>query len=505
MVVNVQVFQPKKNAADLVAVFVQQDREAADAQKSMIREVWEHSAATLATEDFVGAPDTSVLIYTGEKKSPRLTLVGLGELPKLDLERIRRAAALAAQRAGVLKCRSIAVLMPDIASLGPLDDIAQAIVEGVVLGSYSFDPYRSSKNGSNGSAPPKLEKLVLLTGDRKDNATVKKGAAVGTGIANGVVLARDLVNAPSNEIYPESLADRAKHELSEFGVKVRVFDKKKIQQQKMNGLLAVNAGSEKPPVFIIMEYHGGGRSEPPIVLVGKGITFDSGGISIKPSAGMGEMKMDMGGAGAVIGTMRAIAELKLPHNVIGLVPSTENLPSGSAYKPGDVVTYSNGTTVEIDNTDAEGRLVLADALIYADSLKPQAVVDLATLTGAAVVAVGNFASALMGISPSLNDSLRHAAARTYDRVVELPLWDEYDDLIKSDVADIKNSGGRAAGTITAGMFLKHFVGDYPWAHLDIAGSGMTSRASGYINKGGTGAGVRLLVDVIRHWQGVDRA
>jgi leucyl aminopeptidase len=217
---------------------------------------------------------------------------------------------------------------------------------------------------------------------------------------------------------------------------------------------------------------------------------------------MGDMKMDMGGAGAVIGAMRAIAELKLPLNVVGLVPSTENLPSGTAYKPGDVVTYNNGTTVEIDNTDAEGRLVLADALIYADSLKPQAVIDLATLTGAAVIAVGNFATALLGTSPSLNQTLKEAADRTYDRVVELPLWDEYDELIKSDVADIKNSGGRPAGTITAGMFLKHFVGSYPWAHLDIAGSGMTPKPSGYLNKGGTGAGVRLLVDMLRHWKGV---
>ncbi|MEP7217532.1 MAG: leucyl aminopeptidase, partial [Bacteroidota bacterium] len=223
--------------------------------------------------------------------------------------------------------------------------------------------------------------------------------------------------------------------------------------------------------------------------------------SIKPAGGMGEMKMDMGGAAAVVGTLRSVAELKLPRNVIGLIPTTENMPSGSAYKPGDVVTFMNGKTAEIDNTDAEGRLVLADALTYADRYKPQAVIDLATLTGAVVVALGNVATGLMGNNPALNGRIREAGERTYDRVVELPLWEEYEELIKSDIADVKNSGGRGAGTITAGLFLQHFIGGYPWSHLDIAGTAMIPKGSGYLNKGGTGAGVRLLIDLIRTWEG----
>jgi leucyl aminopeptidase len=499
MVVNVQAFQPKKYTADVSIVFVLQDKDTFSQQKKMITDAWESSSATFATDDFTGAADSSAVVYTGEKKSPRLVMVGLGEQSKLSIERIRRAAALAAQRATALKCSSLAILLPDAESVGTPSDIAQAVIEAVVLGTYSFDKYRSTTNGNSNNKRTRIDKVLLMTSDKKDVAEAKRGATSGASIANGVVFARDLVNAPSNEIYPEALAQQADEQLSAVGVKVRVLDKKKIQQHNMQGLLAVNQGSLRPPVFIIMEWMGGPKKEAPIVLVGKGITFDSGGISIKPAAGMGDMKMDMGGSGAVIGAMRAIAELKLPHNVIGLVPSTENLPSGSAYKPGDVITYSNGKSVEVDNTDAEGRLVLADALIYADQLKPQAVIDLATLTGAAVVAVGNVATALMGTSEELNARLKQAADRTYDRVVELPLWDEYDELIKSDVADVKNSGGRAAGTITAGMFLKNFIGDYRWAHLDVAGSGMTPKASGYINKGGTGAGVRLLVDMIRNW------
>jgi leucyl aminopeptidase len=330
---------------------------------------------------------------------------------------------------------------------------------------------------------------------------VKQGAATGEAVANGVVLARDLINAPSNEIYPETLARRAQQELQPVGVKVTALDKKKIEQLNMGGLLAVNQGSARPPFFLIMEWKGGPKNERPIVFVGKGITFDSGGISIKPGPGMGDMKMDMGGSGAVIGAMLAVAALKIPHNVIGLIPTTENMPSGSAYKPGDIITFLNGKTAEIDNTDAEGRLVLADALSYADRYKPQAVIDLATLTGAIVVALGEIGTGLFGNNPALNARIREAADRTYDRVVELPLWEEYEELIKSDVADVKNSGGRAAGSITAALFLQHFIGDYPWAHLDIAGTGMSTRVSGYVQKGGTGSGVRLLVDLVQHWDG----
>jgi leucyl aminopeptidase len=491
MKLSVQRFKAEGYSADATVVFLPQDQGDFAARTQKIRELWPAAATTLDSNDFTGARDSAVVVYTGSKKSPRLILVGLGDSSTISAERIRRAGATAAQRASGLKCQSITVVVPELS----LDAAAtaEALTEGLVLSVYSFDKYFTEKKETK-----KLEKVALLVENDALMADVKKGLAVGEGIVNGVTLARDLTNAPSNEIYPETLAQRAK-ELAPLNVKVTALNKAQIEKLGMGGLLGVNQGSLRPPFFIIMEWNGGKKGEQPIVLVGKGITFDSGGISIKPSAGMGEMKMDMGGAAAVIGAMRSIAELKLPRNVIGLVPTTENMPSGSAYKPGDVLTFLNGKTAEIDNTDAEGRLVLADALTYAERYKPQAVIDLATLTGACVIALGNVASGLMGNNPELNNKIREAGERSYDRVVELPLWEEFEELIKSDIADVKNSGGRAAGTITAALFLQHFIGDYPWAHIDIAGTAMIPKAFTYLNKGGTGAGVRLLVDLVRNW------
>lgn len=492
MKVAVQRFSSDKYSADATAILLPQDEQAFSEQTATLVQQWASVATVLETKDFTGSKDSSAVIYTGSKKSPRLILIGLGELSGVGLEQIRRAAALAAQRAAGLKLGSFAILLPAVGTIASAE-IAQAIVEGARLGTYSYDKYFTTKKSNQ-----KLEKLILLVESDESLADAKRGAADGDAVANGVFLARDLSNAPSNEIYPESLLERAR-ELEQLDVKVTSLDKKQIQKLGMGGIIAVNQGSVKPPVFIIMEWNGGKKGEKPIVLVGKGITFDSGGISIKPAAGMSEMKIDMGGAAAVIGALRSIAELKLKKNVIGLVPSTENMPSGSAYKPGDIVTFMNGKTAEIDNTDAEGRLILADALTYADRYKPEAVIDLATLTGACVVALGHVASGLMGNNDALKEQIKSAGTRTYDRVVELPLWEEYEDHIKSDVADVKNSGGRAAGSITAGLFLQKFIGDYPWAHIDIAGTAILPKASGYLNRGGTGAGVRLLVDLVRNW------
>ncbi len=495
MKISVQRFKAEGYSADATAVFIQQDEAAFGVQTQKIRETWSTASTPLDSKDFNGAKDSSFVVYTGSKKSPRLVLIGLGEQEKLSIERVRRAAAAAAQRASGLKSESLAIVVPNL-SLDPAQ-VAQAIVEGATLGVYSFDKYFTENKPGR-----KLARIILLVDDGGQLDQVKRGVATGEAICNGVTLARDLSNAPSNEIYPESLAAQAKA-LAGPAMKVTVLTKAQIEKLGMGGLLAVNQGSVKPPFFIIMEWNGGKKGEQPVVLVGKGITFDSGGISIKPAAGMSEMKMDMGGAAAVIGTMRSVADLKLPLNVVGLVPTTENMPSGSAFKPGDVISFMNGKTAEIDNTDAEGRLVLADALVYASRYKPQAVIDLATLTGACVIALGNVASGLLGNNEDLSRKIREAGERSYDRVVELPLWDEYEELIKSDIADIKNSGGRAAGTISAALFLQHFVDNYPWAHLDIAGTAMIPKGYGYLNKGGTGAGVRLLVDLLRNWKGLE--
>ncbi|MFM7774422.1 MAG: leucyl aminopeptidase, partial [Candidatus Kapaibacterium sp.] len=373
--------------------------------------------------------------------------------------------------------------------------LSEAIIEGSVLGVYKFDKYFTVHK-----TPSKVEAIGIHTGDKTTREAITAGIRFATGICRGVYLTRDLANAPNNEIYPESLAARAKAAGKEAGFSVNILDKKKITDLKMGGLLAVNQGSVRPPVFIIMEHHGGKKGDAPIVLVGKGITFDTGGISIKPGAGMMEMKMDMHGAASVIGAMTAAATLKLPVNLVCLVPSTENMPSGSAYVPGDVITHMNGKTSEIDNTDAEGRLVLADALTYADRYKPKAVVDIATLTGACMIALGSVTSGLMGTDPGLIARLKESGDRTGEYVCELPLHEDYEDLIKSDVADVKNSGGRAAGAITAALFLKKFIGDYPWAHLDIAGTGIAPKDGPYSPKGGSGVGVRLFVDMLRSWK-----
>ncbi len=311
-------------------------------------------------------------------------------------------------------------------------------------------------------------------------------------------LARDLENAPANEIYPETLARITRRLARRYGFRVSVFNSQKIKQLGMGGLLAVSQGSSKPPRFIILEY--GQKKTDTIILVGKGITFDSGGISLKPSSGMAEMKMDMSGAAAVIGVFEACARLRLNIHLIGLIPATENMPGSRALKPGDIIRHYNGTTTEVDNTDAEGRLILADALAYASSFKPDAIIDLATLTGACVVALGHHATGMMGTNEELMTRLTIAGEKTYERVWRLPLFEEYEKHIKSEIADVKNTGGRWAGAITAGCFLKKFAGDYPWVHLDIAGTAMLEEPLDYIPKGGTGVGVRLLTEMLRHWK-----
>jgi leucyl aminopeptidase len=266
----------------------------------------------------------------------------------------------------------------------------------------------------------------------------------------------------------------------------------------MGGVLGVSQGSTHPPRFIILEY--GDTKKSPVVLVGKGVTFDSGGISIKPSAGMAEMKMDMSGAAAVIGTFEAVARLRLPIHIVGLIPSVENMPSGSSIRPGDIIRHYNGKTSEVDNTDAEGRLILADALAYAEKYKPSAVIDLATLTGAVVVALGHHASGMLGNDDALMKKLNLAGETTYERVWQLPMFDEYEKLIKSDVADVKNVGGRWAGAITGAWFLKKFIGSYNWVHLDIAGTAILEENGEYTQKGASGFGVRLLTELLRRWK-----
>jgi leucyl aminopeptidase len=319
-------------------------------------------------------------------------------------------------------------------------------------------------------------------------------------VAESANIARILANEPSNVMTPAALAKAALEATRGIGVRCTVRDEHWLRRKKMNAILAVAQGSENPPRLVMLEYNPAGAKGAPIALVGKGVSFDSGGISIKPSNGMEKMKYDMSGGAAVIAAVQALAKLEIRQRVVGIVPFVENMPSGSAQRPGDVIKTYSGKYVEVLNTDAEGRLILADALAYAQEFKPQAIIDLATLTGACVVALGHEAIGMMGTDDALKARLKEAGEKTGERVWELPLWQEYFEAIKSDVADIKNVGARGAGTITAAMFLKEFVGNYPWVHLDIAGTAWVEKTSHpYLNPGPSGVGVRLLVEAIRNW------
>ncbi|MFA6455722.1 MAG: leucyl aminopeptidase [Bacteroidota bacterium] len=483
-------------AADLHIAFIFQDEKLFKKQSAGIIGQFGTAAETaLSAKDFTGKESETVLIYSNSKKTPRLFLIGVGEAKKFSLEKLRRAVATGAKKGKSLKAATLALSIPDVDVILPesIEEVAAAMAEASLLSVYKYDKYLTKEK--NGKAISKIVFSAASSFHREINA----GLSTGKAVAEATIHARDLTNAPGSELYPETLAHDAQQAGKRYGFSVRVFEKKKIQQLGMGGVISVSKGSEKDPRFVTMEYGKQFRKKGTIVLVGKGVTFDTGGISIKPSAGMAEMKMDMGGAAAVIGTMQAVAQLKLQRHVIGLVPSVENMPSGSAVKPGDIIRHYNGKTSEVDNTDAEGRLILADALSYAETFKPKLVIDLATLTGACVVALGHYATGMMGNDQDAMDALKTAGDRSYDRVWQLPMYDEYEKLIKSDVADVKNVGGRWAGAITAGWFLKKFIGNYQWVHLDIAGTAMQEEHQEYIPRGGSGAGVRLLVEFLRNW------
>jgi leucyl aminopeptidase len=488
-----------QTSADALICFLPSDKKLFATAQTRITLAFPEAVSMLASGDFKAKAATAAVVYRESKyASTRLVFAGMGEMEKCTLETVRRAAAAAAKVVTSKKCTSIAVEMPQDM---PFDaaEFAEAVVEGLMLAAYKLTRYYSDKERTTNT----LERITFCHTLKKTLVEIERGATYAATVCDSVLLARNLANTPNNDMYPEKLAEAAQEAGNSAGkdrLNVRILDKKKIEALKMHGLLAVNQGSKRPPVFIIMEYMAGGKNDKPIVLVGKGVTFDTGGVSIKPAAGMGEMKNDMHGAATVIATMLAVARLGLKLNIVGIVPSTENMVSASAVVPGDVIVYTNGVSVEVDNTDAEGRLILADALIYAQKYKPEACVDLATLTGACVVALGTVTSGLMGTDTNLKNRLKASGDHTHEYVCELPLYEEYEELIKGDVTDIKNAGGRYAGAITAALFLKRFVGTMPWAHLDIAGPAILAAETAYAPKGGSGVGVRLLCDMLRKWK-----
>jgi len=443
----------------------------------------------IATGDYKGKKDETLLVYSSGN-AQRILLVSVGKASEITRSAVRRAAAIAAKRTRSLGTTtfSLAVTKEARGSLGAAE-LAQVLIEGAAQGGWQFTELKKQPEDPK----PDLESVELVI-DAGDKTAAEAGRRIGDAIAAGYLFTRNLQMQPGNVCTPSYLAEEARKLAAAHGFKATILDKAQIKKEGMGALLAVAQGSAEEPRFIVLEYAGG--SGPPVALIGKGVTFDSGGISIKPASNMEDMKFDKSGATAVLGTFEVLGRLKPKINVVGLIPATENLPSGTAIKPGDVVKSHLGKTIEIINTDAEGRLILCDALSYARRFKPVAAIDAATLTGAVVIALGHHAIGMLGNDEGLLAEVRDAGERAGERCWPLPLWDEYRELLKSDVADVKNSGGRSAGTIAGAWFLREFVDSFPWVHLDIAGTAYLEGESASHAKGPTGIGVRLFTEFL---------
>ncbi|HKA55010.1 MAG TPA: leucyl aminopeptidase [Candidatus Binatia bacterium] len=435
---------------------------------------------------FTGKEGETLLFHTqGRLPSRSLLLIGLGKAGAVETETWRRLAGKSYKEARGQGAKHLVWLF---AADQGRDDALAAVVEATLLSGYTFDKYKSEKNGK-----PAVEVLTLAGADLQKTATLTRALDIAQKTAPGVFLARDLINEPASVSTPTYLAEQAAKLSRGNGLKSEIWGLNKIKAAKMSGLLAVARGSVEEPRFIKLIYKPAGKPRKKVALVGKGLTFDSGGLSLKPAKSMETMKLDMSGGATVLGVMQVVSQLKPQVQVTGYVPATENMPSGTAQKPGDIIRYNNGKTVEVLNTDAEGRLILADALIQAAEEKPDVIIDLATLTGACVVALGGQIAGLFSNDQGLAEALLRCSQETGEPLWRLPLVKEYKEDIKSSVADIKNIGSGNAGAIAAALFLEEFVGGLPWAHLDIAGPAFAEKDSSYVPKGGTGFGVRTLV------------
>jgi len=433
--------------------------------------------------------EVTVIHTLGRMESRRLAVLGLGKKEGLTIDKVRNAIAgvcRSLRKAGINKVATV-VLGAD--SGLNLSGTVQAMAEGAVLGLYEFRRHISKE-----PEYPGIEEMTIVATDKGQMEVLNRAIQTGVIMAEAGCVARDMVNEPGNEMTPSDMAAMALNVASETDLEVIVYDKDWMEEMGMGGLLGVAKGSAQQPKFIVLKYSGGGDKN--VGLVGKGLTFDSGGISLKPSDKMAEMKGDMSGGAAVIAAMGAIARLKPKINVTGLVPATENMPSGSAQKPGDVLKPMNGKTVEVLNTDAEGRLILADALCYARKEELSPVVDVATLTGACMVAFGTVCSGVFSNNQNAADRLLEASKATGEKMWQMPMFEEYSEMIKSDIADIKNVGNRNGGAITAAQFLAEFIDDTPWVHIDIAGTFLAEKNNGYLVKGATGVAARTLVSMV---------
>ncbi len=462
-----------------------------------------NGAITIAFENkrFEGKSNQTLLLScNGNLRADNLLLVGIGKTKDLTAEKICKASGTAAKLAEKSNFKSVSAYLGCFEKIakGPrYDEFAGAVAEGAGLALYHFDEYKS--HDEKDDPPSRLQKLTLVAESKTKTTTLTKSIDRAEKIVSAVHAARNLISHPGNTATPTYLADHAKKISRKSKITCKVLGKKEMEKLGMGALLGVSRGSHEPPALIVLEYFGTAKKKAPTVIVGKGVTFDTGGISLKPGAGMDEMKMDMSGAATTLSTLQAIADLKLPVNVIGIVAAAENMPGGSAIKPGDILKSMSGKTIEVLNTDAEGRLVLADALTYAQRYKPKEVIDLATLTGAVIMALGHQAAAVIGTNPAMIKRLKESGDATGERVWELPLWEEFDKATKSDIADLKNiaSPGVGAGSSMGAAFLKAFAGDQPWTHIDIAGTAW-GEATAYTPKGASGYGVRLLIHYLEH-------
>jgi leucyl aminopeptidase len=446
---------------------------------------------TLENKEFRGTFGSSIVVFTlGRGPMKKIMLLGLGKREKFTDESARICAGKAARKAQELGIKEFSMLQ-----FPNLDEgLVEAMTEGIALALYSFDKYKEAKEPAS-----KIEEVtILINSDSLRFQSVVEKANI---IVDAVNFARDIGNLPPNDCPPAHLASIAVSLAQDYGIKSRIMDRYELENMGMGGIVAVGKGSNNPPKLIVLEYTGANDpQQKPYLLVGKAVTFDTGGISIKPSEKMDEMKFDKCGGCTVLAIVRAIASMKLAVNVVGIVPTVENMPSATSYRPGDIIRMYNGKSVEVLNTDAEGRMILADAIAYGIvTYGPKAVIDLATLTGAAIIALGANVAPLIGNNKQLVDRLRKLSDKTREKMWELPLYDEYYEQIRSTYADIKNIGGRPGGAITAAAFLSNFVNDVPWVHIDIAGTAWTQEGThekSYNHRGATGFGVRTLVKLL---------
>ncbi|MCJ7603218.1 MAG: leucyl aminopeptidase [Desulfobulbaceae bacterium] len=490
--------KPSQFTGDLLVYFVRESekKRAPVCSDKLVQERIDHA---FELGDCLGKKEECLLIYPQRVfdgvRAKRLLIVGLGK-DELNRELFRRAGGVVAQKALALKAEKLFLVVPEELPFS-VGEMAECLSEGLILGSYQFKKYKK-KDEEEKSV--EIKRIGLFVNDAA-LVHARKGVKRGLAAANAGVAVRDMANEPANVWTPQAFADYGEKIAREGGLACRVIEKDEMKQLKMGGILGVSQGSAQPPKLVVLEYRTG-KKAPTLLLVGKGLTFDSGGISLKPGTGMDDMKYDMCGGAAVMAAMQVIAEEKPGRlDVVALVPATENLPSSAALKPGDIITQYGGKTVEVLNTDAEGRLILADALAYGvEQYKPDAVVDVATLTGAVIIGLGHHRTGLLSNNDELAENVLAAGERAGELLWRLPLAEEYKEQLKSKLADLKNIGGKPGGTITAATFLQEFVGNTPWAHLDIAGTAYNYTEKSYVPKGPSGIAARTLIELVRNWK-----